>query len=251
MRRLLPDPSPPDHELTDEELETLYEVDPLDLPTSRSHVRLLFVTSIDGAAEVDGRSAALSGPADKRVFRIVRDHCHGVLVGAGTVRAEGYAPAKLDPGRLELRRRRGLPDYPPVVIVSNRLSVEPQMPVFATSSARPVIVTSESSPPDRRRALERVADVVVSGDVEVDLADALTVLHHRGLETVLCEGGPRLAGALASDHLVDDLCLTTSPTTISGSATRMAVGPAVVPPARYIVRHVLVESDNLFTRYSR
>src|SRR5262245_52892255 len=62
-------------------------------------IRANFVTSIDGAATVDGRSGALGGPADHAVFEILRDLADVVLVGAGTARQENYGGAHTDAHR--------------------------------------------------------------------------------------------------------------------------------------------------------
>ena len=70
-------------------LERLYAV-----PAGRSWLRVNFVSSLDGAVTgADGRSGSINTPADHRVFRLLRRLSDVVVVGAGTVRAEGY-PAR-------------------------------------------------------------------------------------------------------------------------------------------------------------
>jgi riboflavin biosynthesis pyrimidine reductase len=67
---------------------------------------------------------------------------------------------------------------------------------------------------------------------------------------VLCEGGPRLAGALTAADLVDEICLTVSPLLAGGDAGRMTAGPP--GPARPMaLRHILADEDMLFLRYAR
>ena len=87
MRRLLPEPSA---ELDDAALAEAYR-----LPAGRS-LRMDFVASLDGAIAVDGRSAGLGSPGDKRVFRVLRALADVVLVGAGTAGTEGYRPVAPD-----------------------------------------------------------------------------------------------------------------------------------------------------------
>jgi riboflavin biosynthesis pyrimidine reductase len=79
MRRLLPDPS----ELDDGGLIDAYR-----LPAGR-HLRVNFVTSLDGAVTVDGRSDGLGSPGDLQIFRILRALADVVLVGHGTAAVEG------------------------------------------------------------------------------------------------------------------------------------------------------------------
>ena len=71
---------------------------------SRQSVRVNFVASIDGAATDHGLSGGLSGQADKRVFDMLRRLSDVLLVGAGTVRAEGYGAMQLDQASVRLRR---------------------------------------------------------------------------------------------------------------------------------------------------
>jgi len=58
-------------------------------------VRANFVASLDGAATHDGRTRGLNNADDKRVFDMLRMLCDAVLVGAGTLRTEGYADLRL------------------------------------------------------------------------------------------------------------------------------------------------------------
>jgi riboflavin biosynthesis pyrimidine reductase len=112
------------------------------------------------------------------------------------------------------------------------------------------VVTHTGADPDRRAAIAEVADVVAVGAGRVDLPAALAGLHARGATQVLCEGGPRLLGAMIADDLVDELCLTVSPLLAGGDAGRMAAGPP--GPARPMaLRHILTDQDMLFLRYAR
>src|SRR6478736_376512 len=84
-------------------------------------VRCNMVTSLDGAATgADGRSGSINNDADHVVFEVLRAMSHVVVVGAGTIRAEGYPPLSVADSLLGLRRDLGLPDVLPLVAVSNR-----------------------------------------------------------------------------------------------------------------------------------
>jgi riboflavin biosynthesis pyrimidine reductase len=241
IARLWPhaDPRP----LDDEALATAYEV-------TGPGVRVNFVTSVDGAVELDGVSAGLSGPADKRVFAILRMLCDALVVGAGTVRREGYHAVRLNEWRRDWRTRRGLPAYPTLVIVSRSLDLDPAQDAFAGAPVRPVVLTCAAAPADGRRALSAVADVLTFGDVDVDLPAAVDALRDRGLAHVLSEGGPQLLGALTAADLVDELCLTVSPLLAGPGAGRITAGPAsAARPLR--LRHALAAGDMLLLRYAR
>lgn len=242
MRLLLPRQG----DLTDSDLASLYAVPDRSVPI----LRMNFVTSTDGAVALDGYSAGLSGGADKRVFALLRDQCDALLVGAGTLRHEGYRELALPPERTARRVAAGLPAQPTLVIASSRLDLEPAHPAFAAAPVRPIVLTHENAPADRRKALGDVADVLICGRTEVDLPAALRALAERGLAQVLCEGGPHLLGSLTAAAAVDELCLTIAPLLAGPGAGRITAGPPT-PPARLTLAHAIEADGNLILRYTR
>jgi riboflavin biosynthesis pyrimidine reductase len=231
-------------ELDDEALTWCYGRS--EVPT----VRVNFVTSVDGAVEVDGYSAGLSGPADKRVFGILRKVCDGLLVGAGTMRHEGYRAIKLDESRRAWRVAHGLTPVPTLVVVTGRLAVDPASPVFTEAPVRPVVLTTTSA--SAPAGLDDVADVVRVGEREVDIAAGLAALRERGLNQILCEGGPHLFGTLTAADLVDELCLTVSPWLAGPQSGRIIAGShRDGGPMPLRLHHSLVADDLLLLRYTR
>jgi riboflavin biosynthesis pyrimidine reductase len=219
--------------------------------TGRPYVRANMVTSLDGAAQgTDGRSGTLSSPADKRVFALLRGLADVILVGAATARVEKYGPAEA--GQAHAARRAGLRQRPapPIAVVSRRLDLDPDGPLFDPGGERTIVLTASSAPPDRRAALAERADIVVAGEDGVELRLALDALASRGLRRVLCEGGPRLLAELVVDDLLDDLCLTFSPLLRGGDAPRALNGPPM-PARRMRLAHVLEEDGTLLTRWLR
>ncbi|HTF06637.1 MAG TPA: pyrimidine reductase family protein [Asanoa sp.] len=235
---------PPGTELDDEALTGCYG------RSAAPTVRVNFVTSVDGAVEVDGHSKGLSSPADKRVFGILRKVCDGLLVGAGTLRHEGYRAVTLDEPRRAWRRAQGLAETPTLVVVSARLALDPGSPVFTDAPARPVVLTTTAAtaPP----GLDQVADLMRAGEREVDMAAGLAALRERGLDQILCEGGPHLFGTLTAADLVDELCLTVSPLLAGAKAGRITAGPPLEgDPVPLRLHHTLLADDLLLLRYTR
>lgn len=247
ISRLWPDPGP----LDGDGLIEAYQV----ANRSRTHLRVNFVTSVDGAVEVGGFSAGLfscglSRDADLAVFGMLRMLCDALVVGAGTLRHEGYRSIRLDARRRDWRRAHGLAEYPTLVVVSSALDLTPGNAALAEAPVRPIVLTHQDAPPDRRAALEPVADVLALGDGRVDLAAAAGRLAERGLRQLLSEGGPHLFGALAAADLVDEVCLTVSPLLAGPGADRIIAGLGD-RPRRFALRHILAEDDVLLLRYTR
>lgn len=214
-------------------------------------VRVNFVASADGAATLRGRSGALGGPTDRELMQVLRTMADVVVVGAGTVRAEGYGTIEVSEEDVAWRRANGLADQPRLAVVSNDLGLEPGDPVFADPSRTPLVVTHADAPSDRRRALEQVADVVMCGEASVDLDAMLAELSRRGLTQVLCEGGPHLFGALLDEDRVQEVCVTIAPRFVGGAAGRIAAG-ASEADRRFGLARVLIDDEGfVFLRYVR
>lgn len=246
MHRLWPEPA----ELTDAQLEDLYAYPP-DL--TRPWVQVNFVSSADGAVTVEGRSAGLSGPGDKKVFALGRDLADVVLAGAGTARAEKYKGVRRTEVRTERRSRLGLAPVPPIAVVTASANLDPGSALIAGAEVSTIVVTCESAPADRRAALaDAGADVVVVGQDTVDVRAMLTEFGDRGLLRVCCEGGPTLFGELVANDLVDQLCLTVAPLLAGGGAGRIVAGSPVTAGLSMTTASVLRDDDGfLMIRYRR
>lgn len=213
---------------------------------SRPGVRVNFVAALDGAAALDGRSAGLSSAADKRVFRVLRAMADVVLVGAGTARIEGYGPVRLPAAHREWRLAHGMPPVPPLAVVSRSLALDPGSLLFTEAGVRPLILSDSDAPAAARQALAAVADII-TGD---SAADWLARLAERGLTRVLCEGGPTLFGSLLAEDLVQELCLTLSPTLTRQPSPGIVGERADQGPLGLELVHVLEEDGFLFLRYA-
>ncbi|MEO8907708.1 MAG: pyrimidine reductase family protein, partial [Microbacteriaceae bacterium] len=240
-------PLPASSEATDDDIVAWY-APPVD---ASRWARINFVASVDGAATHDGLSGGLSDAADHRVFDLLRTLCDVVVVGAGTVRKEGYGPMRVGESAEARRVAAGLAPQPVFALVSASLELEPDDRIFADAPVRPIVVTGAGSPVDRRAALAEVADVLVCGEDDVDTAWMLRALAERDLTQVHSEGGPHLFGSMLADDAVDELCLTLSPR-LEG-ATGLGIISDYVPavPAQLRLAHVLASGDTLLLRYLR
>lgn len=249
VRQLLPATADPTGDGAPVDLDAAYAVPAP--PAGGVHVRVNFVASVDGAAQVDGRSGGLGGPADRAVFRVLRGLADVVLVGAGTARAEDYGPVRLDDDRRARRRAAGQAALPRLAVVSGRLDLDPAGRLFSEPAQRPLVLTSASAPQQRRDALAGVADVVTAGAERVEVAPALAALAGLGLRRVLCEGGPSLFADLAAAGRVDELCLTLSPLLAGPGAGRIVSGTPWPEPVGMALAGAIEAEGLLLLRYAR
>ncbi|MFF2140781.1 pyrimidine reductase family protein [Streptomyces sp. NPDC058193] len=259
MRRLLPvtDPTATSgsadttgREWTLAELADAYAYPPGE---GRPLLRGNMVSTLDGAAHHDGRSQGISSAADMRVFGTLRGLADAIVVGAETVRLEGYRPPRVREAFAARRAAAGQGPAPAVAVVSASLDLDFSHPLFASPPVRTLVVTGAAAPSDRvRAARDAGAEVLFAGDgAAVDPARAVEVLGGRGFRRLLTEGGPRLLGQFVAGGVLDELCLTLSPLLVAGVAQRIAGGPGVAVPERFSLLSLLEEDGFLFSRYGK
>jgi riboflavin-specific deaminase-like protein len=212
-------------------------------------LRINMVASVDGhATDQTGVTEGLGDEGDQELFRSLRALADGILVGAETVRAEGYGPHRLRKDLAEMRRRDGRPEPAALIVVSRSLALDPHAPIFTEAKSPTIVLTCASAPAERKAHLASATPVIVTGDESVDFSSAFEQLAERfGITHVLCEGGPTLNRALLQTGLVDELCLTISPVVTGAPAISIVRAPA--PPADLELRGLCEQHGELFARY--
>ncbi|MFE5244589.1 MULTISPECIES: pyrimidine reductase family protein [unclassified Streptomyces] len=256
MRRLLPvtdltnqAAAAADREWTLDELAEAYAYP----DTGRAWLRANMVSTLDGAAQHDGRSQGISCPADMRIFGTLRGLADAVVVGAQTVRQEGYRPARARDAFAARRAAAGQGPAPAIAVVSASLDLDFSLPLFVSPLVPTYVITGAAAPSDRvHAAREAGAEVLFAGEgAAVEPDRAVGELAARGLGRLLTEGGPRLLGQFVAAGVLDELCLTVSPLLTAGNAQRIAGGPPVAVPERFSLVSLLEEEGFLFSRYTK
>lgn len=213
-------------------------------------LRANMVSSVDGAAQADGKSAGLSGGADKKIFRVLRGLADVILVGATTVRTEGYRqPAVPRDQFAQARQAAGQGPAAAIAVVSASLDLDFEAPLYREPAVPTITITVSDAPPDRLASAREAGEVIVAGAGRVDLAAAVDLLAETGRGRILCEGGPSLLAGLAHANRIDEICLTLSPQLQCGHAKRVADGPLLDPPLPLTLHALLIEGGFLFTRH--
>lgn len=229
-------------ELDDAGIIEQYLADERPPHATRPWVTMGMISSLDGSVTVDGRSTGLGGPPDRAVFRALRAVSDVVLVGAETLRTERYRAVSLPEHLVGWRRSFGMADNPQIAVVSRSLDLEL---TESLADSRPLILTCDSAPIEKRQALAEVAEVVLSGTDDVVPELALARLQERGMGRVILEGGPSLNGQMID--LIDEACVTIAPVVAGGAATRIVAGS---PDSRRLDLMRVIHSDGfLLLRY--
>ncbi|MET8471335.1 pyrimidine reductase family protein [Streptomyces sp. NPDC006422] len=216
-------------------------------------LRANMVSTLDGAAQHDGRSQPISCETDMRIFGTLRALADVVVVGAQTVRQEGYRPARAREAFAARREAAGQGPAPQIAVISASLDLDFALPLFSDPLVPTLLLTGAGAPADRIEAARKAGvEVLITGEgAAVEPERAVAALAERGLKRLLTEGGPRLLGQFVAGRVLDELCLTVSPMLTAGDAQRIAGGSALAVPERFELTSLLEEEGFLFSRYSR
>lgn len=204
-------------------------------PPRSDWVRLNLITTLSGsAAGADGTSDSITNPIDRILLRTIRDLSDVVVVGAASVRAEGYyIPKKAalavvtSSGDLSGHQVRGSGERGPLLVLCPASASARALEAMTGTSARVLVV------PDQNGRLAAAAIVAT--------------LREAGFGSIVAEGGPSLAGQLVAGGVVDELCLTTS--AVLGGAPLPLLAQDIPSPVPLELVQLLL--DDAGTTYAR
>ncbi|KPY40315.1 Riboflavin biosynthesis protein RibD [Pseudomonas syringae pv. primulae] len=176
------------------------------METGQPYVRIKLAMSLDGrTAMASGESQWITGPEARSAVQRLRAQSSVVLTGADTVLAD-KARLTVRPDELGLNAELtalAAARAPLRVLIDGRLRVPLDAPFFQAGSA---LVATCAAASARGRYHDEGHEIVAMADSagHVDLRKLLTELGARGVNEVLVEAGPRLAGAFTRLGLVDE-----------------------------------------------
>ncbi len=149
----------------------------------------------------------------------------------------------------------GLAPAVQVVIVSGRLDLPWDEPLFSDSTLPVIVVTSESADARQLAVANDHAQVWQIGATSVDLRAMVSALHERGLRRLVCEGGEALLDGLVREELIDEMDVTISPM-LAGAGYLADPGtearlPGTNDLSRFSLAHQFVEDEFTFCRFVR
>ncbi|WP_405372923.1 MULTISPECIES: dihydrofolate reductase family protein [unclassified Microbacterium] len=161
-----------------------------------AYVRLNMIASLTGAAAgADGTSDTLTNRVDRAILGAIRADADVVLVGAQSVRAEGYLVPRH--ARLAIASASG-------DLAGHRLTLDPDGPEDQVL----LLLPDSATAPGLAYGMTAVS---VPGGERMTPASIVAALCRRGLPRIVCEGGPSLASQFAEAGLIDEYCVTSAP----------------------------------------
>lgn len=201
---------------------------------ARPYIYANFVVSRDGRVsfnepgQMSGANVSGFDEHDRWLMALLRARADAILMGDNTLRiepdhlwtAEFIFPADAL-AFAALRRLEGRAAFPLQVFLSLEGDIDVSKAEIFSQSALHVVAATTTRGATRLRALpatEARLDILELGDEAVDVRALLAALRDDyGVETVLCEGGPRAYGSLLAAGCVDDEFLTLSPLVIGAA----------------------------------
>ncbi len=218
---------------------------------ARPYIVCNFVSSVDGKATADGRTAGLGSDADRAVFHLLRTQVDGLLAGTETMRIERYGLPVRAEELSRIRVAEGRPPQPLSVVISRSGRVPFDIPLFANPRAHVVVYAPPCVAAGAAACEAQVThhEIPTGTDALAGVMQSLRRDHH--VLSVLCEGGPVLFNALLRQQLVDELFITVSPTLVGGAELGITAGPPLRQRQAMELVWALECAGDLFLRYAR
>jgi riboflavin biosynthesis pyrimidine reductase len=174
-------------------------------PGAAEWVRLNLIGSVSGSATgPDGTSETLTNPVDRAILGVIRGHADVVVVGAASIRAEGYF----------------VPRNGALAVVSRSGNFADHQ-IKGTTQHGTLIILCPAAAVERARASIGMPEITIiavpDDDGSLTAPAIVTALRGAGYRSIVVEGGPALATLFVTDDAVDELCLTTSPVLNGGA----------------------------------
>jgi riboflavin biosynthesis pyrimidine reductase len=203
-------------------------------PPRAEWLRLNLIASVTGAAMgSDGTSETLSSPADRRILGVIRELSDLVLVGAQTLRTEGYQH----------------PRHSRLAIVTHSGNLGGHR-IEAPEGAAPIVLCPAAAV-EHVRANLAGAEIIELKPVgtALPLTAVIAALRERGYASIVCEGGPSLAAQVIDTGLADEFCLATSPR-VGGTPFAVTGSGSIAERAVTLSQLLRDESGGLYARWS-
>jgi 2,5-diamino-6-(ribosylamino)-4(3H)-pyrimidinone 5'-phosphate reductase len=220
----------------------------------RPRIILNFAMTIDGKVSTAKLTpSGFTSAFDKHRLLEIRSLGDALMVGKNTLQIDRMSMGLPDEGLRQARVQRAQSEYPIRVIISNSGDIPTDLNVFNHRFSPIVIYSTARMPPTTQTELRAKAELHLSAVDHLSLEEVLNDLYetHR-VRTLVCEGGPQLAKALAELNVVDELFLTVAPLIAGGVGAPGVLGApgTFLPSSRiYRLKSMKVEAAECYLHY--
>ncbi len=227
------------------------KVEPL---SQRPRILLNFAVTVDGKVSTASQTpSGFTSPFDKHRLLEIRSLGDALIVGRNTLEIDKMSMGLPDEALRQARIQRGQSEYPLRVIVSNSGELSRELNIFRHQFSPIVIYSTTRMPAANQTELADKAELHLGTGDRVNIQEILQHLYEtHQVRTLVCEGGPRLANALAELDVIDELFLTIAPILAGGTGAPGLLGKpgAFLPSSRkFCLQSMKVEAGESYLHY--
>jgi riboflavin-specific deaminase-like protein len=220
----------------------------------RPRVILNFAMTIDGKVSTAKLTpSGFTSAFDKHRLLEIRSLADALMVGKNTLQIDQMSMGLPDEALRRARVQRGQSAYPIRVVISNSGNLSIHLKIFDHRFSPIVIYSTTRMPENIQTELRTKSELHLSTNDRLNLREVLNDLYEtRQVRTLVCEGGPQLARALAELDAVDELFLTIAPLLLGGTGAPGLLGTpgSFLPSSRvYRIESINVEADECYLHY--
>src|ERR1700758_1385951 len=173
----------------------------------RPQIILNFAMTLDGKVTPARYTPSdFTSPLDKHRLLQIRSLGDALMVGRNTLQIDRMSMGLPDEKLRRARLLRVRAEYPIRVVISNSGNLPTNLNIFNHRDSPIVIYSTTRMPPATRADLSAKAELHLSAVDPLNLKEVLNDLYEtHQVRTLVCEGGPQLARALAELDAVDEL----------------------------------------------
>ena len=202
----------------------------------RPYVHVNVAMSADGKLSTrERRQVKISGSSDFTRVDMIKAESDAIMVGIGTVLADDPSLTVKSPALVTERLENGKDENPVRIVVDSRARTPIDAAILHKGKGERIIACSLQADTEKKEALSQYATVIVAGEREVDLPLLLSLLHERGIRTLMVEGGGTLIWGFFHEGLVDKLTCYVGNMVIGGDhAPTLADGEGFIHESDFI-----------------
>jgi len=177
-------------------------------------VILKCASTLDGRiATVTGDSKWITNETSRNLVHRIRHEVDAILIGSGTLHADNPS--------LTSRIENTLTKDPIRIILDSRLSIDETARVITEdSNAGTILVVGPDAPKEKRRRLEKKGVMVLEVSLKkgrLDLGQLMIKLGGMNVQSLLIEGGGKVAAAALKEGIVNKVLYFLAPKFLGGS----------------------------------
>lgn len=171
--------------------------------------------TVDGKIATENSSMKISGEQDLIRVHELRKKYDAIMVGINTV--------IVDNPKLTIHKIKALKKDNPIRIIIDSKGRTPSDALVLNDDAKTIIIVSKKAPKKNLEKLEKKCDILVCGNEQVNLKEAMRKLYLKGIHSILLEGGSTLNFSMFKEGLIDEVSICIGSKILGGSTSKTFV----------------------------